>query len=49
MKSLLAIVTALVIAAAGGLWFATKPVLVTARLESLKPNPDMPTFKRVPQ
>jgi hypothetical protein len=47
MKSLAALGAAAFIAGAGVLWFATKPVVVTVKIEPLKPSADLPTFKRV--
>lgn len=47
MKGLAAIGAAAFIAAAGALWFMTKPTLVTAEVRPLQPNADMPTFKPV--
>jgi hypothetical protein len=35
------------IAAAGVLWFSSNPVVVTARVEPLKPSSAIPAFKRV--
>ena len=47
MKGLAALGAAAVIAAAGALWFMTKPALVTAEVRPLSPNPALPTFERV--
>ncbi len=47
MKSLAALGAAAFIAAAGVLWFATKPAVVTVKIEPLKPSADLPTFKRM--
>ena len=49
MKSLAAIGAAAFIAIAGGLWFMTKPTLVTAERRPLQASPDMPTFKPLRQ
>jgi hypothetical protein len=48
MKGLAALGTAACIAAAGLLWFMTKPVLVTAEVRPLQPSAAMPTFRRLP-
>jgi hypothetical protein len=47
MKSLAALGATAFIAAAGLLWFTTKPAIVTMKVEPLKPSADLPTFKRV--
>jgi hypothetical protein len=47
MKSLTALAAAIFIAAAGALWFATKPTIVAVKAEPLKANADLPTFKRL--
>jgi hypothetical protein len=47
MKSLAALGAAAFIAGAGVLWFMTKPVIVTMKVEPLKPSADLPTFNRV--
>ncbi len=47
MKSLAAIAAAVLIAAAGALWFTTKPAIVIVKREPLKPSADLPTFKRL--
>jgi hypothetical protein len=48
MKGLAALGAAACIAAAGLLWFMTKPVLVTAEVRPLQPSAAMPTFRRIP-
>ena len=47
MKSLAAIGAAALIAGAGLLWFMSGPVIVTAKVEPLKPSAEVPTFKRM--
>jgi hypothetical protein len=46
MKGWAALGAAACIAAAGVLWFMTKPVLVTAEVRPLQPGVSMPTFRR---
>jgi hypothetical protein len=48
MKGLAAIGAAACMAAAGLLWFMTKPMLVTAEVRPLQASDAMPTFKRIP-
>jgi hypothetical protein len=47
MKGLAALGAAAFIAAAGVLWFMTKPVIVKVNREPLKASADLPTFKRL--
>jgi hypothetical protein len=47
MKSLAALGAAAFIAAAGALWFMTKPTIVAVKAVPLQPNSELPTFKRV--
>ena len=47
MKSLATVGAAALIAAAGALWFASGPTIVTMKVEPLKPSADLPTFKRI--
>lgn len=47
MKGLAALGAAAFIAAAGVLWFMTRPVVVVMKVEPLKPSAELPTFKRV--
>jgi hypothetical protein len=47
MKSVAAVGAAAFIAVAGLLWFMSGPMVVTAKVEPLKPSADVPTFKRV--
>jgi hypothetical protein len=47
MKSLAAVGAAAFIAAAGLLWFMSGPMVVTAKVEQLKPSADVPVFRRV--
>ena len=49
MKTLAAIAVAGLIAGGGLLWFASNPVVVTAKVEPLKPSAAIPTFHRVEQ
>lgn len=48
MKELAALGVAAFIAAAGALWFMTKPALVTAQVKPLQASSQVPTFKPVP-
>ena len=47
MKGLAALGAAALIAAAGVLWFMSRPTLLTSQVEPLKPNATLPEFKRV--
>jgi hypothetical protein len=47
MKSLGALGAAAFIAAAGVLWFMTKPALVVPEVRPLQTSPELPTFKPV--
>ena len=47
MKGLAALAVALALTAAGGLWFMSNPVVVTAQIKPLQPSADIPTFKSV--
>jgi len=47
MKTVAALGAAAFIAAAGALWFMTKPTIVTMKVVPLKPSADLPTFKRI--
>ena len=48
MKGLAALGAAACIAAAGLLWFMTKPVVVAAEIGTLQPSAVLPTFRRIP-
>lgn len=47
MKSLAALGAAFFIAAAGALWYVAKPTIIAVKAEPLRPNADLPTFKRL--
>jgi hypothetical protein len=47
MKSLAALGAAAFIAAAGALWFMTKPTIVAMKVAPLQPSSELPTFQRV--
>ena len=48
MKGLASLGAAALIAAAGVLWFMSKPTVVTVQIKPLQPSAAIPTFKRVP-
>jgi len=48
MKGLAALGAAALIAAAGALWFMSKPTIVAVQVQPLQPNAALPVFKRVP-
>jgi hypothetical protein len=48
MKGLAALGAAALMAAAGVLWFVSKPTVVAVQVEPLRPNAALPVFKRVP-
>jgi hypothetical protein len=47
LKTLAAIGIAGLIAATGALWFSTNSNVAVVKIRPMKPNPDLPTFKRV--
>ena len=47
MKGLAAIGAAGLIAAAGALWFSTSPNVIAVKVEPMRPNPNLPSFKQV--
>ncbi len=47
MKGLAALGAAAFIAAAGVLWFMTKPTIVAVEVRPLQPSAELPTFHRV--
>jgi hypothetical protein len=47
MKEIAALGAAALIAAAGALWFTTKPALVQTEVAPLQARDDMPTFKPI--
>jgi hypothetical protein len=47
VKTLAALASAALIAAAGLLWFFSNPVVIAVKLEPLKPSAEIPTFHRV--
>jgi hypothetical protein len=47
VKALAAIGIAGLITAAGALWFSTNSNVAVVKIQPMKPNPDLPTFKRV--
>jgi hypothetical protein len=47
MKELSALGAVAFIAAAGALWFMTKPALVTTEVKPLQASSELPTFKPV--
>ena len=48
MKGLAALGAAGLLAAAGGLWLLSNPILAGFRIEPVKPSAELPTFKHVP-